>query len=247
MATEALGLVYKDLSEFGKATNLIQEALENNTARFGPEHPGTVRNMRNLATCLIKLDRLEEAAQLQQHVLEIGERQLGSLHPTVLRALHNMAYIYFLQDKQADAQPLCELAIAGREKILGKDNLETFGSIELLGVIYFRQGMHEEAQNILRRAIKGFCMQSGGPSSGILPLFRALDWLAQVCEARGDYAQAIQHYKEALEGHLRVLSPTHPTTKKKYKSLQEALEKFGGIARGLENLRRKFAVVSHNV
>ncbi|GME23020.1 hypothetical protein L207DRAFT_627774 [Neofusicoccum parvum] len=242
VATEALGLVYKELAEYDEATQLIQEALENNTSNLGPEHPATVRNMQNLALCLIKLDRLDEAARLQQRVLEIGERQLGPLHPNVLRALHNMAYIHFLQGDHADAQPLCELAITGREKILGKDSLETYGSVELLGVIYFRRGELEEAQTILRRAIKGFRSQSSGAASGVLQMFRALDWLAQVCEARGDVEQAKLCYEEALEGHFQALGRKHPTTKKNLRSLQELLEKVGEVGEA-EMVGRRFGDV----
>ncbi|GME50824.1 hypothetical protein GTA08_BOTSDO05401 [Neofusicoccum parvum] len=198
--------------------------------------------MQNLALCLIKLDRLDEAARLQQRVLEIGERQLGPLHPNVLRALHNMAYIHFLQGDHADAQPLCELAITGREKILGKDSLETYGSVELLGVIYFRRGELEEAQTILRRAIKGFRSQSSGAASGVLQMFRALDWLAQVCEARGDVEQAKLCYEEALEGHFQALGRKHPTTKKNLRSLQELLEKVGEVGEA-EMVGRRFGDV----
>ncbi|KAL1634772.1 hypothetical protein SLS56_002174 [Neofusicoccum ribis] len=239
VATEALGYVYKDLGEYGRATKLIQEALDHNTENLGPEHPGTVRNVQSLALCLIKLDRLDEAARLQQRVLEIGERQLGSLHPTILRALHNMAYIHFLQGKHADAQPLCELAITGREKILGKENLETYGSVELLGAIYFRRGELEDAQNILRRAVKGLRSQSSGMGSGVLSLFRALDWMAQVCEARGDDAQARICYEEALEGHLQALGPMHPTAKKNLQRLQELLERVGDVSE-MEKVGRRF-------
>ena len=82
-----LGVIYRDLSLFGRADTLLQRALDLARATFGRGHPETAARLVELGTVRSRQGRLAEAESLYQEGLRTQRRTLGASHPMVLTTL----------------------------------------------------------------------------------------------------------------------------------------------------------------
>jgi tetratricopeptide (TPR) repeat protein len=107
----------------------------------------------------------------------------------------------------AGAHIYLERALSIREKILGIDNPETALDLNDLGRNIHLQGDEEKALILLERALPLFAQKRE-----FADLAATLDNLAQVEQARDNYAAAQQLYEQALTIRIQVSGHMHPLT-----------------------------------
>jgi hypothetical protein len=66
--------------------------LENSRQTLGPEHPATLRAMRNLAFTHCDLGKIEEAVQFFLVVLEVTTPLLGHMHSDMISSQHDLLH-----------------------------------------------------------------------------------------------------------------------------------------------------------
>ena len=68
-----------------EAEKLGAQVLNVRQAKFGSDHPDTLRSMANLALTYWDQGRLDEAQSLLSHAVKMMQQVMGPQHPTTLR------------------------------------------------------------------------------------------------------------------------------------------------------------------
>eukprot|EP00983_Pelagomonas_calceolata_P012951 413977-Pelagomonas_calceolata.AAC.2 len=93
-----------------EAEGLERHAIEQRSRLQGPEHPGTLRSMADLASKLFGVGKLDKAEGLQRQVLELerGKKkpESGRERPGTVDAMDNLAATLRKQGKLAEAEDL---------------------------------------------------------------------------------------------------------------------------------------------
>ena len=90
---------------------LYEEVLKLKKAKLGPNHPGTLMTMNNLAGAYLSSGRTDEAVQLQEEAFNRMKSTLGPDHPDTLVATSSLAVTYQRVGRDDEALRLIEEAI----------------------------------------------------------------------------------------------------------------------------------------
>jgi len=96
-----------------------RRALLSNTRRLGEDHQETLAALNNLAVCLKKQQKLDEAEKLYRRALAGQERRLGPQHPDTLESVSNLAVLLKKHKKKKEAERFFRRAMLGRDIQLG--------------------------------------------------------------------------------------------------------------------------------
>jgi len=91
---DALAALHFKLGRWWDAEREQRAMLELERGTHGPEHPGTLISMNNLACTLDSLGRTEEALAMLSQSQPTRRRVLGAQHPDTITSLKNMAGLY---------------------------------------------------------------------------------------------------------------------------------------------------------
>lgn len=193
---------------YDEAELLVGRVLACREKQFGPEHPGALVAMKNLATVYRLQGRYKEAETLYGRVLA-GTEKLGPEHPDTLRAMHHLAIVYRLQGKYKEAEARYRRVLAGKVKLLGSDHPDTLATMNNLAIVHRSQGRYEEAEILYKRALTGREKLLGPEHPDTL---QTMNNLAVVYDLQGRHSEAEMLYGQALVGKEKVLGPEHPDT-----------------------------------
>ena len=120
-----------------------------------------------------------------------------------------LAEVLTLQGRFDDAEPLLQQSLDVRRRSYGSTHLLTAESLEDVGLNLFDQGRLADAEPLLRDAI---ATQRRVLGDSLHPqLSDALNNLASVLHARGQYEEATQLFEESLKMSRVLLGDVHPT------------------------------------
>jgi tetratricopeptide (TPR) repeat protein len=109
-----VGCFLRDDGKFDDSERLLLQATIISGEILGPEHPGTLSSMNNLAVTYRAQGKTAEAAELHEEVLQKRRRILGDDHPDTLTTMDNLAATYQAQGKTAEAAELHEEVLQKR-------------------------------------------------------------------------------------------------------------------------------------
>nr|VFK54249.1 MAG: Tetratricopeptide repeat-containing protein [Candidatus Kentron sp. TC] len=198
-----------DDGKYAEAEPFARQALEFSEERLGPEHPGTLSSLNNLAGLYQTQGHYQEAEPLYRRALAASERVLGKEHSDTLTSLNNLALLYQAQGRHGEAEPLYQRALEARERVLGREHPDTLTSLNNLALLYRAQGRHGEAEPLYQRALEARERVLGPEHPDTLT---SLNNLAGLYWAQGHYQEAEPLYRRALEAYERVLGKEHPDT-----------------------------------
>jgi hypothetical protein len=127
---------------------MVREVLDLQRRVLGPEHPGTLTTMGNLAACLngqglaLAVEGLEgqgklaEAEEMLREVLGVKRRVLGPEHPDTLEAMHNLGCPLSGQGKHAEAEQMFREVLGVRRRVLGVEHPHTLATLRVLTSLY---------------------------------------------------------------------------------------------------------------
>lgn len=183
---EGLGLLLSNMAEMqlqqgdlDAAEDSLEQALELQSKRLGPDHPHVAVTLAKLANLNHARGRIPEARELWEEVLRIRRSPSGPAHD-----LHDALYSFgvFLSKTQAhlEAIPLLEEALLGLRSSSRDDCLGAGRAEVALGGCLAATGRPNEARDHLREAIR--CLEQ---SPRALPeeLSRARDRLHELDSA----------------------------------------------------------------
>jgi len=204
-----LGMTYHSLGLYRQAIPLREKVLDYHRAASGPEQPGTLEAMHNLALSYFRAGRLDEALKLQEEVLTGHRKVLGPEDPDTLSAMHNLAISYADAGRRDEALKLREEVLPLRRKVNGPEHPDTLSAMHNLALSYAAAGRHDEALK-LREEVLPLRRKVNGPEHP--DTLRAMGGLATSYQAAGRQDEALKRREEVLTLHRKVNGPEHPDT-----------------------------------
>ena len=126
---------------------------------LGPEHPGTVASMNNLAETLHELRDLEGARELYQQVFDIRERTFGFDRDEAVVSMNKLAKALRALGDLRRAHKLEERRLHIRARVLGREHPDTSVSAWNLVGALGRLGEIARADRIVNEYLAwlGYC------------------------------------------------------------------------------------------
>ena len=120
-----LGLVYRELGQYIKAKDLLEQALHSNIQNFGDLHPTTTVSRSNLAVVYSELGGFEAAKDLLQQALQSDIQNFGDHHPATAAKQSNLAAVYQNLGDHEKAKDLFKKAYSTFKNQLGEEHPNT--------------------------------------------------------------------------------------------------------------------------
>jgi serine/threonine-protein kinase len=213
-----------------EALTLARHTLAVHERHYGPGHLETLRRHYNLGVVLEQLDRLDEAEAslrraLDGYVAHSGAEHVQTVYPRVM-----LADLMRRQRRYAEAMPLYADAIAAARASVDASHPVVGQASMRLGDLLRRMRRFDEAETALADAERVF-RPLGSPELGQVLMFKG-----RLALARGQAAQAIPQYEEAVDVYARTLGAQNAFTLSARTSLGEARIEAGDLARGTAEL-----------
>jgi tetratricopeptide (TPR) repeat protein len=210
--TDELGYWYSrraerkaESSEEGLA--LAEERLAKSRAKRGPESWRTVNAMEAVAKWHEVAGHYEEALPLRQQVFGLRRKNLGSGNELTLAAEARLAVTFIELRRPRDAEPLLTHVLKGLSATKGPDDPTVLAVTERLADVQFALGESDDARRLLREEMAHY--EERGEEflvSGV-----AIK-LATVLIKDGEYAEAPELLRSAVDIRSRLLGPDDPET-----------------------------------
>ncbi len=91
-----------------RALPLFEDTLKLWKANFGPDHPGSLSTMINLAQAYPDAGKPDLSLPLAEETFKLAKAKLGTDHLVTLRSMNMLASAYQVAGKLDLALPLCE-------------------------------------------------------------------------------------------------------------------------------------------
>ena len=203
---QTLGEVYRRMSRFDRAEELLQVALAQRRELVGDDHPDVAETLMTLG--LVSNDRgeLEEAERLTREALEIVRTRLPPEHPRFAETLGSLGDVLQSRGDYEEAVRHLEEAVQLQEARDDTDGL--MATLGILASTYSYAGEYETSDTINRRrlALVEERLGANHPSYAtcLINLASNRRWLGYPKEA-----EAL--YREALAINERYHGRQHPT------------------------------------
>jgi tetratricopeptide (TPR) repeat protein len=202
-----LGVFHNSQGQYEQALALRESALAIYESALGPDDPGTVTALNNLAAGYWRLGRHSEALPLQQRALQITEAALGPDHPDTALRLNNLAVTYRDLGRAGEALPLQQRALQITEAALGPDHPDTATRLGNLAYIYWSLGRHTDALPLEQRALQ---ITEAALGADHPDMALRLNNLALTYRDLGQADEALPLQRRALQITEAALGPDHP-------------------------------------
>jgi tetratricopeptide (TPR) repeat protein/outer membrane biosynthesis protein TonB len=186
------------VSHFGKALAVGERTL-------GPDDPGLLPALTNLAGAQMLRGLSEEAEPVLARVLTISEAHLGGDHPDLVMLLNDFTRLCLKQSAFSLAEPLL-LRLLAIKRSKGEDHPEVATVLGTLALVRHGLGRHESAEQLSRRALD-IRERTLAPNHFAVAI--ALEHLADACAARGKLGEALQLLQRALTVRELTLDTGH--------------------------------------
>ncbi len=204
-----LAETYVNLGLHPEAVLLAEKVREYRLATSGPEHPDTLRAMRDLAYCYFQAGRHDEALKLREEVAARFSQVLGPEHPEVLHSITYLAYSYFVAGRMEEALRLQERALELHRKVNGPEHPDTLQAMATLALSRNNAGRRDEALK-LQEEVLALSRKVHGPEHPVT--LALLSELGSLYSGAGRRDEGLRLHEEVLSLRRRVLGPEHPDT-----------------------------------
>jgi len=195
---DTIGQAYHSLSEFDKAIEHMQRALELQR-RHGSDLPRRLSIMQNLGAALLHAQRSNDAIAILEEARALPIVATGANDVAVLTTLRALAGAYRYGGRLAESIRLYEQVRDDCFEKLGPDHLETWAATEELGLAYLSSNRLKDAIPLLE-AVRDTRIDKLGPKHPrTLMAFNSLG-VAYIQDRRS--ADAVSHLQKAQDGFL---------------------------------------------
>lgn len=203
-----MGRVYVNLGLTEPARTLLEQALQIETARLGPESTEAATTLTELAHLLSVAGEADAAVERAQQALKILEARYGPGHEQVAHALNALGNAFSNQGALGDAITTHRRALTIRESRPQIDDEAVSQSTHNLANAYLMNGQSELAIPLYERSIAIHERTSLDPESDY-ELATSLHVLAIALQDRSEFEQALALEERALRIREKVLGPDH--------------------------------------
>jgi serine/threonine protein kinase len=205
----ALAQAYDELGRYEKAEQHAARAIELRMLHLGPEHADTLAAQNVLATALCHAFKPEEAHKIVTAVLQICRRTQMPAHPVTFEAMHILAEVLMLEGEADRARSIQEELVARLKWVMGPEHSKTLRELNSLATCWTIVGDFERAREMYEEAL-GVELRVEPNHPITFETMRNLAWIHAYLERN---PQAVDWLLRALEGEIRVLGVSHPTTR----------------------------------
>ena len=147
-ASATLAYAKSGLGQLDEARHLEESILKHKLKKnLGPEHPGTLNTMHNLALSYSRLGLYEKAEKQFKHVVEVEERVLGNEHPDFLTSASLLAHVQNEMGKYEEAEKQSARVLEISRRCLGTKSVITLNAWYYLSVALTRQEKFKKAES----------------------------------------------------------------------------------------------------
>jgi len=201
-----LGVVVGLQGERREALALFDQALEIQSASWGPRSVPVGLTLNRKARLFLDRQRAEEGARLLRAALEIFRDLLPDDHPLVATGYHNLAHMHVLLGELEEAESLERRAWERDLRRLGEEHPSTLNDRQALAMILREQGRLAEAEEHLRHSVAVMAKRSAAEHPALLSMRNDL---ARVLLERGRLDLAEKELHLALEAAIAGWGPDH--------------------------------------
>ena len=144
------------LSEYQKASDLLQDKVDVCVRVVGPTEKLTLAMMGQLAWAYRKQGRKQEALELAEERLAICKKSLDESDDRYLDARKDLALAYSHLGRYEEAVDLFEKVLAKRKEILDEEDVATWFSAHYLAHGYCHSGQYHAAFEIYQNTLKKY-------------------------------------------------------------------------------------------
>jgi tetratricopeptide (TPR) repeat protein len=242
-AAEALHADVGRLDREGSSDEAIaaaERALSIQERELGPDHPGVVDAINDLAMLYLAAGDDVAAETLFERVLEITTDALGPQDPAIATTINNLGMLHWNRGDRERAVQHLEKALSIWERSLGPDHPKTAVALNNMASLYRNTGDFERAEPLYERAL-AIWEKSSDPIHD--QLVDALRSLAAIHKGNGDYERAESLLKRALTLEEKARGADHIETAVALSNLASLYYDSRDYARAEPLLERALAIL----
>ncbi len=190
--------------DFEQAEDLYRKTLAMRRRVITGDHRDMADSLDDLATVLAERGNPQAAEPLYREALSMRRRLFGDEHEHIAYNLHNLSILLEELGRLDESEQLIREALAMFRHLLGNNHIEVANSLNALGLMYIRQGRYDAAQPPLEEALAIYHDRNNDAD-----LARALDRMATLYGARGDWKQSEVVSRESLALAIQALGDDH--------------------------------------
>ena len=196
-----LTLALRNLGRYGEALENAQAVVDIREKLLGPVHPDVSHALTTLGTTLYHMARYEEAERALRRALTIARNTFGENNESTSTALNNLGLPLMDGHGLDESEQLFSEAMRINSAQLGPNHSTTLTNASNLGYVHDLQGKLELAERELRDVLER------ERAAGIKEEVFELNRLGDVRRKRGDWREATQLHREALEQVKAMFAP----------------------------------------
>jgi serine/threonine-protein kinase len=220
-------------------TVTVRELLDRGSERVDKELNGDpeVRAflLYSIGDAYLRLGLYDRAKELAEKSCKLRKQVLGPHHLSTAESLLLLADATRLNGGSAQSEPLIREALDVQSARLGADSNKVADTLSRLGECLYLEGKNDEAETKLREALVIF--QKQNPSLGSAPR----DYLARLLETKGEYLEATQLLREAVDIDRRTVGTDDPRYTASLHNYAGALARLGDLYTAEPMLRESLA------
>eukprot|EP01136_Pigoraptor_vietnamica_P001964 Opistho-1_new@29266 len=203
----AMGMIYQQLENYGKARDMYERALKTSEEIFGSQSASVASVLQSMGSLFEAEGMLRDAVPVHQKSLKIREGVFGREHVSVGNSFHTIGMLYSRLGDNAKAMENFQQALAIKEKALGRDHPEISATLRAIATIRHREGNSEEALSLCTRSLDIAEKALGPAHPSLLSTYEALAALQQ---ETGNFLAAAQLYERSLQIKEKALRKNDP-------------------------------------
>jgi eukaryotic-like serine/threonine-protein kinase len=233
-----VGDVYGSLGLQAQGRAFLQQALAEQTALYGPEHPEVARTMMSLGMALQDDGEFEEAGRMFRESLALHRRFHGDRHPVVAEGLHHLSFLEETLGNVEVARDLMQEHLSVSLDIHHADDYRVAGARVKLAGLMRRTGELEAAEPLLRDGLEVQRRHYGEPHPTVASTMRNL---AALLRDAGRFAEADTLFQEVIAMRRALFGDHHPDVANALNSHGVLLGRMGETDRATTVMREVLA------
>jgi len=225
---------------FGEAIPLAERALSIQERALGPDHPGVLKALNDLALLYRATGDYAEAEALFERILEITTAARGPRDPAVAVTVNNLGILYWEQGDRARAVKFLEKALEIWQSALGPDDPKVAVALANLASIDRNSGDSARAESRYEKALAIWEKRADPDYASFLETLRGL---GAIRRESGDYERAAALLQRALDLVEKVRGAEHAETARALSDLASIEYESGDYERARPRLDRALAIV----
>ena len=218
------------------ARDLLDRGAQRVDKEFASEPQVRAALLDNIAEAYRSLGVLDEAETLAQRAYDLQIHIGGTNAPLSAPSLETLASVIRLKGQYQRAEPLFRHLVEIRRKAMGNGSVELASALSGLGECLYLEGKDGEAEPILREGLATY--RHNGPNVGS----ETRNYLALLLERKGQYADAVQLLREAVEIDRKTVGTDTPQYAVSSHNLASALIDLGNLTDAEARLRETLAI-----